>query len=99
MYAQCMFVFVHTHATVYHGSRHPGIRERMFSLPLLGDYRCRDGLSRAQTEFHCERCGVKEADLCENKDDIRAEMFIRTGSLHVCLQERERESLCLSYSH
>lgn len=40
-------VFVHRHATVSRGSTHFGIIERMFSPPSLGNYRRRDGVSRA----------------------------------------------------
>lgn len=40
-------VFEHRHATVSRGSTHFGISERMFSPPSLGNYRRRDGVSRA----------------------------------------------------
>lgn len=52
-----------------------GIGGGMFFPPLLGNYHSSDAYHGRRQAFHCERCGMKEADLRENKD-IRQVMLI-----------------------
>lgn len=65
-----MFLLMHPQCVCAHASRRisgvttPRSSEKgMFSPALLGNYHRRDAYRRRTQAFHCERCGIKEADL------------------------------------